>query len=447
MRPDRDKSLSLMCMGEVWDKALTYCRQAGERAMARSAYREAVGYFEQALSALPHVPEQRDTLEQAIDLRLALRSALQPSGDSTRMLEALHEADALAEALDDLRRLALVSGFLSFDYCRRGLYDQAIAAAQRALVLATASEEVILQGQANQWLGRAYFHQGEYRQAIACFGQTAAAFAGARRHERFRAIALPAVHSRAFLAWCHAELGTFAEGRALGEAGLRIAEEVHHPASLMVASWGMGLLALRQGDLPRALPLLERAMGLCQDASLPGYLPLTAAALGIAYTLGGRLADAVVLLTEAVAQAMAMERVDFQALSRLPLGEAQLLAGRLEKAYVLAERTLALAKERQERGDQAYALRLLGAIAARREPPELALAAAHYQQALTLAAALGMRPLQAHCHLGLGTLYAATSQHELARTALSTAIELYRAMEMTFWLPQTEAALAQVEGQ
>ena len=62
--------------GEVWDKALAYCRQAGEKALARSAHREAVEYFEQALGALPHLPEQRDTREQAIDLRLALRSAL-----------------------------------------------------------------------------------------------------------------------------------------------------------------------------------------------------------------------------------------------------------------------------------------------------------------------------------------------------------------------------------
>ena len=57
-----------------------------------------------------------------------------------------------------------------------------------------------------------------------------------------------------------------------------------------------------------------------------------------------------------------------------------------------------------------------------------------------------MRPLQAHCHLGLGTLYVKTGQREQARTALSTAIELYRDMDMTFWLPQAEAALAQVEG-
>ena len=95
--------------GEVWDKALAYCRQAGEKAMARSAHREAVGSFEQALSALPHLPETRDTREQAIDLRLALRTALLPSGDSGRILAYLREAEALAEALDDPRRLGQVS--------------------------------------------------------------------------------------------------------------------------------------------------------------------------------------------------------------------------------------------------------------------------------------------------------------------------------------------------
>ena len=134
-----------------------------------------------------------------------------------------------------------------------------------------------------------------------------ASLEGAQRHERFGHFVLPAVRSRAFLAACHAELGTFAEGSALGEEGLRIAEAVAHPASLMCASWGIGLLALRQGDLPRALPLLERAMGICQDADLPVFFPRLAAALGAAYTLAGRVADAVPLLTQALEQTTAGE--------------------------------------------------------------------------------------------------------------------------------------------
>ena len=240
--------------------------------------------------------------------------------------------------------------------------------------------------------------------------------------------------------------GLFAEGRALGEEGLRIAEAAAHPASLMIALWGMGLLALRQGDLQGRSPGSNGPWASLRDADLPGWFPRMAAPLGAAYTLAGRVADALPVLTQALAQTTATERVDFQARCRLPLGEVQLVAGHLEEAQTLAKRALTHARAHQEHGHQAYALRLLGEIAARREPPETALAEAHYHQALALAEALGMRPLQAHCHLGLGTLYTRAGQQEQARAALSMAIGLYRAMDMHFWLPQAEAALAQTGG-
>jgi predicted ATPase len=149
--------------GEVWDKALVYCRQAGEKAMTRSAYREAVGYYEQALSVLPHLPEQRHTHEQAIDLRLALRTALLPSGDWDRSLAALREAESLATALADSRRLGQVSRLLAIHFWFRGAYNQALAAAQRVLALARASGEVVLQALTNQTLGMTYQLQHDAR--------------------------------------------------------------------------------------------------------------------------------------------------------------------------------------------------------------------------------------------------------------------------------------------
>jgi len=214
----------------------------------------------------------------------------------------------------------------------------------------------------------------------------------------------------------------------------------------MYACWGGGLLALRQGDVPRALSLLERAVSLCQEVAFSVYFPMMAVTLGEAYTLDERITDAVSLLTQTREQSTARENVYFETFCRVSMSTAQILTGHLEEAHTLAERVLAFTRAHQERGHQAYALRLLGEIAARREPPECAQAEAHYRQALILAEELGMRPLQAHCHRGLGTLYAMTGQREQARIALSTAIEMYRAMEMTFWLPQAEAALAQVEG-
>ena len=224
--------------GEVWNKALAYCQQAGEKALARSAYREAVGDFEHALSALGHLPEQRDTLEQAIDLRLTLRTALRPLGEFGRMEACLREAETLAEALDDTRRLGQISIFLSNNFYFMNAYDKAIAAGQRSLTLATASRDVVQQALANLRLGLAYAAQGGYRRAIGCYSQTVAALDGARRYELFGQVLVPAVHARALLIMCYADLGTFAEGSAPGAEGLQIAETVAHPASLMFAYYG-----------------------------------------------------------------------------------------------------------------------------------------------------------------------------------------------------------------
>ena len=155
------------------------------------------------------------------------------------------------------------------------------------------------------------------------------------------------------------------------------------------------------------------------------------------------------ILAQVIAMLQREQRLSYRVLRRrlqlASLSEAYLLAGRKDEAMERAARALALAHEHREQGNQAWALRLLGEIAIRREPPERESAEAYYQQALALTEKLGMRPLLAHCHLGLGTLYTKSGQREQARTELSAAIALYRAMDMTFWLPQAEAALVQVQ--
>jgi tetratricopeptide (TPR) repeat protein len=431
--------------GEVWDKALRYCRQAGTKAMERSAAREAVGCYEQALAALGHLPEQRAFHEQAVDLRFDLCGARSVLGQHERILHDLRAAEALAEALDDPRRLGRVSLYMARSYLVARQYDRAMASSQRALALAAASGDTYTPIEANNFLGLVCFLQGDYRQAMDANRRAMALLEGAQRYERFGEPVLPAVRCRTYLSLCLAEVGAFAEGIAVGEEGLHIAEAVKHPVSLVEAYRSVGLPYLRQGNLYQALPVLERAMSLCEEAELPFYVSLVAAALGAAYGLCGRVDEAVRLLERALEQTALSGRIGGQTLLLFTLGESHLHAGHLEKAQALAERVLVLARERQERGHEAYALRLLGGIAARREPPASDQAGDYYRQALALADELGMRPLQAHCHRGLGMLYAATSQQEQARVELSTSINLYRAMEMTFWLPEAEAALAQVD--
>jgi class 3 adenylate cyclase/tetratricopeptide (TPR) repeat protein len=433
--------------GEVWDKALTYSRQAGDKAQARSAYREAVVYYEQALAAWAHLPDSRAATEQAIDLRLGLRTALNALGEAPgRRLDQLRRAETLAQMLGDHLRLGRVYAEMGTDFRMIGEVDRAIGYGQRALALAASLGHVGLQARTHQSLGRLYYDAGDYPRAVESFGWNVATLQGERLYERFGTNGSIAASSRAGLSLCHAERGAFTEGLAMAEDGLRIAEAVNFPFSLVEACHGVSGVYRRQGDVQRAIPLLERALGLCQDWHIALLSPWMAASLGLAYALEGRIVAGLALAEQAAEQTAA--RGTAWSLVRVVtwLSETYLLAGRLEDARQRATQALNLARQYQQRGWQAWALWLLGESTARQAFPAVEPAAGHYQQALALAEALGMRPLQAHCHCGLGTLYAMTNQREQARTELSIAIELYRAMDMTFWLPQAEAALAQVEG-
>jgi class 3 adenylate cyclase/tetratricopeptide (TPR) repeat protein len=432
--------------GEVWEKAVAYSRQSGAKAITRAAYREAVAYFEQALEALPRLPKHRDTREQAIDLRLDLRNALFPLGDFGRILDLLREAENLAEALGDQGRSGQVASFMTAIFSVLGDSDRALASGQRALSIAEALGDSIPQVRVCLVLGRVHYSLGDYRRAVVFLGRTVAALTGELLYQSHWGPGLPSVHARAVLVWCQAELGVFAEAVVHGEEGVRIAEAVDHPYSLIEVYAGLGLLYLRKGELHQARAALERGLSIYQVWPSPLHFSSLASPLGLAYALDERIAEALPLLEQAVEQDTAIRLMARQSLRVASLSEGYLLAGRLEEAHTRAVQALDLARTYKERGHEAWVLRLLGEIAAHGDPPQVEPAEAYYCQALTLADDLGMRPLLAHCHYGLGALYLKAGRLEPARLELTAAIALYRAMDMTFWLPQAEAALAQVEG-
>jgi tetratricopeptide (TPR) repeat protein len=420
--------------GEKWDKALMYFQQAGAKAMAHSAYREAVRCFDQALSALQHLPESYNGIEQAIDLRLDLRNALLPLGEHERIIDTLHDAERLAATLDDQRRLGWVCTYLTHYFRHRGNLDNALVSGQRALTLASSLDDNGIYASAHFCLAEVYYSLGDFGQAITALRQK-------------EVLETESVASRRWLTQALAEVGRFAEGSAWGEEAVQLAEALDHPYSVVSAYRGLGYLYVLKGDVQQALPFLHRALELCRVWNLTQMFATSVAVLGHALGLSGRPSEALALLQQAVEQidVMGLMAAQSSLVARLR-GEPSSLAGRQQEATDHARRALELANTYKERGNQAHALRLLGDIAMRRDPPEIDQAETHYQQALGLAEELGMRPLQAHCHRGLGMLYGQTGQAEQARAELSTAIELYRDMEMTFWLPETEAALAQVEG-
>jgi class 3 adenylate cyclase/tetratricopeptide (TPR) repeat protein len=432
--------------GEVWEKAVSYGRQAGAKGLARSAYAEAVGWFEQALGALQHLPVSHGTQAQAIDLRLELRSALVPLGKLEQILAHLRAAQSLAEAVNDGDRIAWVSCHLTGCLWLMGQAEEAIVLGQRALALAPSSGDSALKVATGFFLGQAYRAIDDYRQAKAILREIVADLTEDQRYERFGTSGFPSVMARTWLVWCLAETGEFAEGIKIGEEALRVADEVDQPLSHTHAYAGLGVLYLYKGDLYKAISPLEHGLRLCRTWDIRSWLPTLASSVGYVYALAGQVAEGLPLLEQAVDQARSSGRATNLAQWITRLGEAYLMAGHVDEALRHGRHALELARDDTRRAHEALALRLLGEIAAQCNLTSTEETEHYYCKALALANELGMRPLVAHCHLGLGRLYHQTGRGEEARVALAAAIDLYRAMDMIFWLPQAEAVLAQVEG-
>jgi tetratricopeptide (TPR) repeat protein len=442
--PDQVERLAYHALrGEVWAKAVTYCQQAGARANDRAAFREAVASFEQALQALTHLPEDGITRVLAIEIRLALGSPLFRLGEYRRDLALLREAEALAQVLDDRVRLGRVLAQMAGVRRITADLEGAIVTGRQALELAAEIGDSALQADASYTLGQVYWATGDFGQAAALLRRSVEA---ADREAGIPSIAMR-IQAQAWLARILSALGAFAEGRRHGEEALHLATLVGHGNTPIIAHAGLGHLYLVQGDLEHAIRVLEQGLVLCRASGNRASFLAIAADLGYASALQGRLVEGRALLEEAISESRRTGGLQGQARRAVRLSEVCRLLGRSEEAWQHARQALDLARQLKERGHEALALHQLGTVYAHTDPPDAAQAEAHYEQALALAEELGMRPLQAHCHLGLGTLYAQTGCAAQAHAALSAAIDLYRAMDMTLWLPQAEAVLTQVEGQ
>ncbi|HSF31586.1 MAG TPA: adenylate/guanylate cyclase domain-containing protein [Candidatus Tectomicrobia bacterium] len=427
--------------GEVWDKAVTYCRQAGARAHDRAAFHEAVAAFEQSLQVLAHLPESGDTRGLAFGLRLALGGTLTALGEYGRCLALLGEAEALAKALDDRVRLGRVLAQTAAVLRNMGDHDGAIAAGQQALALAVTLGDSSLQAQASLNLGQACYVVGDFGRAAELLRWNVEA----ADRESGTASTDVRLRSQAWLALTLSDLGAFAEGRRHGEEARRLGTLAGRGTVPIGAHGCLGLLTVAQGDLEHAIRVFDQGLALCRASGDRNWLRWILAGLGYAYALQGRLVEGRALLEEASSESIRTGGLRGHAHRVAWLSEVCRLAGRYDEAWQHGRQALDLARQQKERGSEARALHQLGVLHARATPSDVEQAEAHYQEALALAEALGMRPLQAHCHFGLGKLYTKLGRCEQARCDLSAAIDLYRDMEMTFWLPQAEAALAQVE--
>jgi len=423
---------------EAWDRAVRYLRQAGVAAFQRAANREAVASLEAALEAVEKMAEGSERSAHAIDIRVDLENALMGLGQFRRSLERLREAEALAHAAGDRRRLARVYSRMTYNLGSVGELSAALETGERALALATEQDDVTIALSTNVVLARALYGLGDYRRAIET----------ARRNDTLR-LRVDDPHGPPNVAFARiwsvlamAEIGTFAEGGGIGEDVVRaaVAREGRHEE--VWARLGLGRLCVVQGAWARAIGVLAPSLPLCETGGdLAVYFSRTASSLGEAYVRSGRIAEGLALLERAAGHAEAIGFTYSQALFVGMLGEGRLLAGDVAGAAERAESALELARRYGQRGWQAWALRLGAEVAARREPLDLATIEARFADARALAAELAMRPLLAHCRLGLGAAYARAGMKERAQEEAAAALAEYRAMEMPYWREQAERAL------
>ena len=426
---------------ERWPEAVEYCWQAGAKAMARSANREAVAYLDQALEALAHCPDDGQRLEEAFDIRLDLRSALVPLGEFPRIFQTLHELESLAERLGDRRRQGLVAALMAGAYPNLGRSDQASVYGERAQAIAADIGDPVIDVLANTYLGASSFFLGQYARSIACTRRVVDVLPRERSHDSFGVAIRPAVFARGFLCWSLSELGRFDEAESAAREALEIAEAVGHPQTVVAGLLSMGTFHVKRGDVGHAIAPFERARELCQQHDIPLWRPVFASFLGYSLALSARFSEAEALLREALEQAALMRMMVFHSQMVMWLSEARLLMGAVEEAGALANDALESTRDKGEAGLEGWALRLAADVTMHGERLDLPRAEELYGQAMRQAERLGVRPLMARCHLGLGSLYRRAGKEHDARAQLRTAAALFSDMRMRLWSAVVDAEL------
>ena len=431
--------------GEIREKAVPYLRQAGIKAAARSALPDARGWFEQALGALAAPPDSPSTMEQAFEIRLELRSVLTNLGEVRLALERLREAETIAERLNDDVRRGRVGAFAILAHTLLGELDEALVTGSRALEIAGRLGDLRLRLLNTTFLGQAHYYRGDYERVVELATGNLAALPADWVYEGFGSAVSISIYDRYWLVMSLAELGRFAEATRYESEALLLAEPTQQLLSVGRAHFAAGRLHLLKGDWAPARLLFERAITAYRTGNIGLSLPHAVVASASVLAQVGEASGALIRLREGeelLERQAARGAVDQHGGDYHALGRTALLLGRHDEARSLGDRAVKYSPSHP--GFAAHAVHLLGDIATHPDRFDAERGEAHYRHALTLAEPRGMRPLVAHCHLGLAKLSRRTGKREQARDHLTTAATMYREMDMPFWLEQADAALMEL---
>jgi tetratricopeptide (TPR) repeat protein len=428
--------------GELREKAVHYLRQAGFKAVARAVPQDALARFDQALGVLEVLPESPSTLEQAFDVRLDLRPVLNNLGEVRRALERTREAETIAERLNDDRRRGRVCALVTNIHSLLGEPDEALVTGTRALEIAGRLGDLRLRILSTSYLEQVHYYRREYERVVELATDNLTALPADWVYEYFGMGAPPSVWDRSWQVMSLAQLGRFAEAAEYETEAIRLAEPTQHAFTVSLAYFAAGTLHLLKGDWTKARSVIERWIAVVRTGSVVLQLPWAVASSAWAVAQLGEASEALERLREGerlVDRLAERGIVGNRGWAYHALGRACLLLGRLDEARRLGDR--AIESSPSHPGFAALGSHLLGDIATHPDRFDAESGEAYYRKALALAEPRSMRPLVAHCHLGLGKLYRRTGQREQAQDHLTTATTMYREMDMRFWLEQAGAEL------
>ena len=295
--------------------------------------------------------------------------------------------------------------YLTITHLFAGDPGEALAVGERALVLAEEVADVGLRASARTPLAHACRERGDYRRAVALFGEAIALLAGDLARERLGQAMPPSFYARSMAAFCLAELGEFSEAVRLGTEAARQTETLDLPFGLALARMALGHAALMEGRLDDAGRTIEDALALIEARAIPTWFPWATALRGYALALSGRADEGQRLLEHAIERARALQFHVGSSQWIAWLAHAHLLAGHSENARRRAHEALDQSRGRGERAYEGWALWVLAEIEGHQDPDGAAAATA-YKAALARAAELGMEPLVARCRAAMARLRA-----------------------------------------
>ncbi len=419
--------------GELWNKSVVYLQQAGAKCLARSIHEEAVAYYEQLLEALARVPQDEESSRRLVDMHVELRNALHPLGRFERALALLEKAREVAEGLNDSHRIARIDGFLTQSHRISGKYATATRTGLNAKRTGDAISDASILAAVHYHLGQVYFQTGEHDQAITFHRHNVEMINDEQFGNRLGMAGLPAVFSRSHMAWSLAEMGRFDEALDSARDAVQIAISSKHPFSEAFAVYSVGLVRLQRGEIQRAILELEHGLNLCTAMNINLDLPYVRAFLGWAYVHDGKSSDGIALLDNARQSASSMNLVPALTWLAILMGEAESTRGDNHAANILADEALERSRQLGERGLEGWGLRLKGKLATDVESIDIGLSMKCLNAAISIAQALGLRPLEARAGLDLAKAFRLEGDRTEARRLAETALLQMQTMGMSYW--------------